>query len=374
MSSLLKSISLFSRQSLLLPQTLNFFVTSRCNARCDFCLYYDQIENPVAQEKELRTDEVEKIAEQYGRLHYLALSGGEPFVRKDLEPICQAFINHCGTSVIGIPSNFFYTATMVSTLEPLTRKNPEVIFELQMSIDHIGQMHDESRKVQGLYDRAIESFKALSAIRGKHPNLKLKISIVYLERNKNCLEKIVTELLRTVACDRIQLSYPNQLISCEPNDNPAHRQEVKTFVQSANWIDHHFLPQNKWDLHTLGMRSVKDIYHRLLLEAVTGKRSVGSYCEAGRHIVVINEKGDVFPCEPLWHCIGNLRESNYSMKAVLASRAYQDFRAKHLGPSKCNCTWGCAMHSHIAVEHRYLPRLLLNATQLAIGSVWKYQR
>ncbi|MCH2663714.1 hypothetical protein MK139_05180, partial [bacterium] len=94
-SPVLQSALLFREQKKALPQTLIFFVTSRCNARCDFCLYYDQITNPVAKERELTIPEVEKIARNYGNLHYLGLSGGEPFVRKDLEQICQAFIDHC---------------------------------------------------------------------------------------------------------------------------------------------------------------------------------------------------------------------------------------------------------------------------------------
>ena len=68
------------RQPRLLPQTLIFFVTSRCNARCNFCLYWEQINDPSPRSAELRVDEVERIAAAYGPLEHLALSGGEPFV------------------------------------------------------------------------------------------------------------------------------------------------------------------------------------------------------------------------------------------------------------------------------------------------------
>jgi radical SAM protein with 4Fe4S-binding SPASM domain len=315
-------------------------------------------------EEELIIPEIEKIARNYGKLHYLALSGGEPFVRKDIEPLCQAFIDHCETAVIDIPSNFFYTETMIQTIEPLVDQNPEVKVDLQLSIDHIGKAHDESRNVKNLYDRALVSFRALSKIREQHPNLTLKVNIVYLEKNRNDIRYIVSELSKIISFDRLQISYPNILVPKEwTSESPAVK-NVENFIN----VEHQTLQgrslRNKYDLYTLGMRSVKGIYHRLLAEAVQNTRTVGSYCEAGRHIVVINEKGDVFPCEPLWEPIGNLRECNYDMKAILRSDRYQHFRHEHLGPNKCNCTWGCAIHSSISVRPKYFPELGVNAVKL----------
>ncbi len=358
-SPALQSALLFRKQKKALPQTLIFFVTSRCNARCDFCLYYDQITNPVAKERELTIPEVEKIAQNYGNLHYLGLSGGEPFVRKDLEQICQAFIDHCSTQVIDIPSNFYYTDTMVETMEPLVRKNPNVIFELQMSIDQIGEAHNESRKVKDLYRKAIQSFRALSEIREEHSNLKLKISIVHLESNREHLDEIVSELSREVQYDRIQLTFPHSMVP--EGEDLASEEELAEYTTAADHLTRRATSQNPADLHTVGILSVKSIYHRLLAEAVKKHRNVGSYCEAGRYIVVINEKGDVFPCEPLWNPIGNLRVHNYEMKTVLNGKAYSDFRDRFLGEGKCNCTWSCAMHSTISVTPKYLPQLVWNA-------------
>ncbi len=364
MHAVIKSALLSRQQKDNLAQTLIFFVTSRCNARCDFCLYYEQIENPVAAEKELKIPEVEQIARKYGRTHYLALSGGEPFVRKDLEPLCQAFIDHCGTAVVDIPSNFYYTKTMVAAMEPLARKNPGVIFDLQMSIDHIGAMHDASRKVPRLYDTAIKSFRALEEIRARYSNLKLKVNIVYLEQNRDALDEIVSELSRTIGFDRIQLTYPHEMVPRQWDGSSAKAKDVDDYIEAANRVGEHSPSQNIFDLHSLGMRSVKGIYHRLLKEAVANTRTVGSYCEAGRYIVVINEKGDVFPCEPLWQSVGNLRDHDYDMRALLSAPAYQKFRDQRLGPGKCNCTWSCAMHSAISVKPSFLPEISANASKI----------
>lgn len=367
--AVVESLLLSRRQRSALPQTLIFFVTSRCNARCSFCLYYEQITNPVAKKEELTPAEVERIADAYGPLHYLALSGGEPFVRKDLGDLVQPFIDRCGVRVVDIPSNFYYGKTMVETLGPLTERNPEVVFDLQMSIDHIGAQHDESRRVKGLYERAVASFGQLEELRARRPNLRLKINMVYLDFNREHLSEIVSQLAGVVDFDRIQLTYPTEMLDGDgengDGETPAEtRQSIADFIAAERAAVGAAPVRQRFDPYTLGMRSVKALYHRLLADAVAGGANVGSYCEAGRHIVVINEKGDVFPCEPLWHNVGNLRDNDYDLRRVLEAEAYRRFRERHLGPGKCNCTWGCAIHSSISVRSKYLPRLGLNALRM----------
>lgn len=359
----LASALLFRRQRHALPQTLNFFVTSRCNARCDFCLYWDRITNPVAKERELSVEEVERVARQYGPLHYLALSGGEPFVRSDLAAICQAFIDHCGTAVVDIPSNFYFRDCMVETLENAAARNPGVVFDVQLSLDHVGERHDVSRQVPGLYVRARETFRELARLRERLPNLRLKVSIVYLERNRDHLDEIVATVRREFDCDRLQLSYPQRLLPREGGDAEA-RADVGRYQAAAARLVGGLPLRNVADLHTLGVRSVKAVYRDLLAQAVSGRRPTGEYCDAGRHILVLDEKGDVHPCEPLWESIGNVREHDYDVGRILRGPRYQGFRDAHLGPGKCNCTWSCAMHSYVSVRPAMLPRIGLEAARI----------
>lgn len=361
-----KSALLPYRQKYYLPQTLILFVTSKCNARCDFCFYKNNIANTGTKESELTVSEIQKIARNYGKLHYLALAGGEPFIRKDLGAICQAFIDHSDTSVIDIPSNFYFADNILQTIEPLVCKNPNVIFDLVMSIDHVGEAHDISRKVPNLYQTAIKSFLAVSQLQKKYSNLRVKINIVYLKQNSNDINKIVAELDRNLRFDRIQITYPHFMVPQEWDGESPVSKDVKAYIKSTNTALENISNNNRFDLYTLGMLSVKKIYHHLLYEAIRNKKNLGSYCEAGRNIVVINEQGEVFPCESLWQSIGNLRSHNYDMKVILSGDKYQEFRNERLGIGKCNCTWSCAFHSAIALRPRYLPWLGFNALQIIL--------
>lgn len=355
-----RSALLFLKQRRSLPQTLIFFVTSRCNARCDFCLYGEQVADPVAAEDELTVDEVRRIAAKYGDLHYLALSGGEPFVRRDLAELCQAFVDRCRTSVVDIPSNFWFGDRMVETMGPLAEANPGVVFDLQLSLDHVGERHDESRQVRGLYERARATAERLAPLRRRLPNLKLKASVVWLERNRDDLDAIVAAIWRDFDCDRIQLAYPNRLLT-----DVGDVADVEAFRAAARRLDRAVPLRGLGDLHTLGMRSVKGLYGELLADAVAGRRRTGSYCDAGRILAVLDEKGDVFGCEPLWHAVGNVRDSDYDIGAILRGDACRAFRDEQLGPDACNCTWGCAMHAWISTSPRVLPGLAVEAARLA---------
>lgn len=365
-----RSLLLPVTQKFRLPQSLIFFVTSRCNARCPFCLYYEQVSNPVAAKEELTVDEVNRIAAHYGTLHYLGISGGEPFVRKDLAELCKAFITHCSASVVDIPSNFWFTEHMLEFAEKLLPQYPDVSFDLQLSLDHLGEKHDELRKVKGLFERAVATFRQLDLLRKKYSNLHLKINIVYLDENKDDLEHIFVQLKKLLSFDRIQLTFPHHLlVAAEPEKLNRLRCDLENYFKLASVADTMQGSVHSNKLYSLGLRSLKKLYRQLLADAVHGRKTTGSYCEAGKQILVINEKGDVFPCEILWNeKTGNLRESDYDIRKILASTQYAQFRKQYLGENKCNCTWSCAMNSEISVNASYFPQLGFHALRLLLQS------
>ncbi|MDD5148460.1 MAG: radical SAM protein, partial [Candidatus ainarchaeum sp.] len=123
------------------PPYLIIFVTSRCNSKCMHCFYWKQI-SESRKKKELSFEELEKIAKNYGRLLYLSIGGGEPFLRNDLPEICEAFRKHTGVPWITLTTNGLLSKKIISELERALKKCPDVDFTIPLSIDGLDGMQD----------------------------------------------------------------------------------------------------------------------------------------------------------------------------------------------------------------------------------------
>jgi MoaA/NifB/PqqE/SkfB family radical SAM enzyme len=72
------------------PITLTFSVTAACQSRCKTCnIGLEYRKDPKRKEKDLKLDEIEKIFRSLGHIYFLNISGGEPFLRKDLPEIVE---------------------------------------------------------------------------------------------------------------------------------------------------------------------------------------------------------------------------------------------------------------------------------------------
>ncbi|NTV23536.1 MAG: radical SAM protein, partial [Nanoarchaeota archaeon] len=89
-----------------LPIHLILHNTFICNAKCGHCFNWDNL-NKHKPEEELSLEEFEKISKSFDKkLRFLNLSGGEPFLRKDISEMCHHFVkNNPGLVSISIPTN-----------------------------------------------------------------------------------------------------------------------------------------------------------------------------------------------------------------------------------------------------------------------------
>src|SRR5207247_5104609 len=113
--------------------------------------------------------------------------------------------------------------------------------------------------VHRLYDTAIKSFQALEKIRARYSNLKLKVNIVYLEQNRDSLDEIVSELSRAIGFDRIQLTYPHEMVPPQWNGGSAKAKDIDDYREATNRLGEHSPSRNILELHSLVMRPVQRI-------------------------------------------------------------------------------------------------------------------
>ena len=143
MSPLLRHVSsiLWKRR----PIHLTFFLTRKCNAHCPFCFYLKSPDNPKTVAPELSFDEIERISKSMGRLLWLAFSGGEVYLRKDLVQISKVFYQQNRPAVMLFPSNGMLPDLIRERTEQIVAHCRDSIVVVKLSLDGIGEDHDKLR-------------------------------------------------------------------------------------------------------------------------------------------------------------------------------------------------------------------------------------
>jgi radical SAM protein with 4Fe4S-binding SPASM domain len=138
------------------PRFCVWELTLACNMRCVHCGSYAGSHRV----DELTPDEALSVADQLANLgcKRLTLSGGEPLLRKDWDAIAERLLRR-GVRV-GMISNGYL---MEQNLSKFARLPPMDI--VAMSIDGIKETHDRFRRIEGSFERIIESFKALKKMK-----------------------------------------------------------------------------------------------------------------------------------------------------------------------------------------------------------------
>lgn len=144
------------------PFLIAHFITNRCMCDCRSCLWkhneWPDVPLAVLQDFYLQAAEEGFLG--------TALSGGEPFMRKDLGPLVQFVKQEAGMPILLFTTGYY-----------LERRMHEVLPHIDMlllSLDSPrAERHDEIRGLPGLFDRLMQ---ALEAVRRDYPELSLQFN------------------------------------------------------------------------------------------------------------------------------------------------------------------------------------------------------
>lgn len=128
------------------PFTFSHLVTGKCNCNCDFCFWKHHKEN-----EDLCLEEIRRIYREAGKEGYMnsILWGGEPLLRQDFTEIAKASYD------AGMYTKMATNGWFLQENHEFG-KYMDLIF---VSIDAIGQKHDELRKLPGLFDRCVSGIE-----------------------------------------------------------------------------------------------------------------------------------------------------------------------------------------------------------------------
>ena len=334
---------------------LIFFVTNRCNFRCPFCFYYAEIEKGRKPE-ELTLDEIEQFTRKLGPVLQLSLTGGEPFLRNDLDEIASLFIRNNYVTYLTIPTNASLSDRMVKFLEELLPRHPTTYFRICFSIDGINDQHDENRKAAGSYEKIKVAYSAISPLRKHFPNLVLDSNTVYTASTEPSMLNILKTISKEFDFDNVSITYARGKI----HDEKLKTVSAERYIQANEYLLSIRRKKESRFLYPL-FRAARDVSREHLIRTVFHDEFVVN-CVAGRKLAVVSETGDVYPCEVLEQSMGNLRSYDFDLPALLAESKNVKLRERIIN-SQCKCSFECAIAASTVWNYKTYAKIASSAVK-----------
>jgi MoaA/NifB/PqqE/SkfB family radical SAM enzyme len=328
---------------------LIFFVTGRCNARCELCFYWDNI---VAADRgrELTLDEIRRISAGLPNLPYLTLTGGEPFMRDDLAEIAEVFYRQSGVQFFAIPTNGLLPERDREQVERIVSRCPKAYLKIQLSIDGLGEAHDRQRGVPGNWEKMMETYRLLDGLRSRYRNFNIDVSTILSPDNIDGLFPLVEFIEKELRVD-------NHNVALARADSRTPVDPTRLREAYERWAAYRENRKPSRDRRPLS-RLFRSIYEEnmAVLRKTMDTGDMVLPCWAGRKMLIVGEYGDVYPCEPLHKSVGNLRDFDYDVARLRASARSREL-VDWIWDSRCHCTWECAVHTNIVFNRSTWPRL-----------------
>ena len=314
---------------------LTFSVTNRCNSRCKTCNIWRA---PVKESEELNLDEIERIFRSMDDLYFLNISGGEPFLREDLVEIIRLAKRYLSPNLIHIPSNGLATNLIERRVKEILEvlSNSKTILTIKLSLDGVGERHDEIRGVKGNFIRVMKTYKRLSKLKEEYPNFHLGINTIISKFNVDHLDEIVNyvkqlkpdSFVTEIAENRSELFNLQDDITPDP--------------ETYEMLIRRFMARVRDDLkYKRSISKLTDasrlVYYEYVIRILKERRQVLP-CYAGISNIHINPYGDVWPCCVLGYekPMGNLRDFDYNFRRLWRSKQANAVRA-YIKSGKCYC-------------------------------------
>jgi MoaA/NifB/PqqE/SkfB family radical SAM enzyme len=338
------------------PVYLVFFITNICNAKCRHCLLGNTV--PTSKPKEeLSIDEIEKIAKSMDDLMFLLPTGGQPFLRKDLAEIVKIFYKETNVRNVGIPTNGTMTERTVQFVKDVLKSCPEIGLGIDVSLDGIGEIHDDIRGVRGLFEKAVTTYRELRKLEKEYTNFNVNIETTVSSYNDSHLNEMYDYFIRELGANTVF----TLLTRGAPKEPASKFFDITRYEEYAEKMEEGIKKRNLTGYYNFPFCDVinakRIVRHRIIAKTVKENRYQVP-CTAGRLGAAIFANGDVLPCELHTDMIlGNLRDYDYNFKKIWFSERADKAR-KSIRDDKCYCTYECFLTLNILFNKRMYPHIV----------------
>jgi MoaA/NifB/PqqE/SkfB family radical SAM enzyme len=183
--------SYVARHKAIHPTVLIFHCTFVCDARCEMCSNWKRGD----RKSDMTLDQIERVfsSDLWKHIEIANLSGGEPTTRNDMVDISRVMLDKFprlrkfGINTTGLTPQ--RAIPMVTKVAEMCQERG-IIFSTRVSIDGVGEMHNEVRHVKRGFDKALETIRAMQALQKRLP-FNFGISTTIFNKNLDDAQNIL---------------------------------------------------------------------------------------------------------------------------------------------------------------------------------------
>jgi MoaA/NifB/PqqE/SkfB family radical SAM enzyme len=306
----------------LAPSEAIIAVTWQCNAKCGMCDIWKTKGKPQV--------EPSFYYHLPRSLKNVNITGGEPFMRKDLPEILMVITERCKRVRPVISTNGLLTERILETVPRLMALNSRTA--IRVSLDGIGQTHDKIRGVLGAFDKALATLKGLKSLGVRD----LGVGFTLVRGNETEMMQ-VHELARSMG-----IQFTSTVAHSSPiffGDQENQDPDLALGVEAFS----HLMRRQLKSLHPKNW--FRAYFTEGVLDQIEG-RPRRILCPALEAFFFLDPTGEVFPCHVLDMPIGNLAEHPFE-ELVSGHRDTLDYVR--------TCPQHCWMTCTVAPEMRKRP-------------------
>ena len=175
------------------PTVLIYNCTWVCDAKCTMCNNWKWGD----RKSDMTLAQLEPVLNDpfWGAVENLNISGGEPTTRLDLPQMVEMFQQHLPRlRKIGINTTGLTPARAIPMLTKIVKfcAEHDLLISIRVSLDGIGDVHDQVRAVKNGFDKASKTIEAMQALSKDHPNFQFGIASTIFAKNLEDAENILT--------------------------------------------------------------------------------------------------------------------------------------------------------------------------------------
>lgn len=278
-----------------MPTDVSIITTYRCQMQCKMCNIW---ENPTDRKLEITPKELEKLPS----FKFVNVTGGEPFVRNDLEDIVEVMYQRSERIVIST------SGWHVNKILKMAERFPNI--GIRVSIEGLSQKNDDLRGREGGFDRGLRTLLGLKEMGVKDIGFGQTVS------NQNSGDLVpLYQLSKELGMEFATAAFHNSYYFHRDDNRIA---EKETVINDFHQLIERLLKENSpkaWFRAFFNLGLINYIQD--------GKRMLP--CQAGTANFFIEPYGDVYPCNGL--------EERYWKKSMGNIRDYDNFSDLWLSPA-----------------------------------------